>query len=134
MLRLSDWTLSQQVSPPPEYYHGHYLCTVALKGDERLVKPTRCGVRYGIKIIVNRQLCVANAFEQCIQEKLPKFHRLIRHIYDKYGYPLSKYITTPKRANIVYILMKPLEWLFVLFLYTVDKKPENRIAMQYTKN
>ena len=129
----SDWTLSRQISPPPVSYQGHYLCTAALRGDERIVKPTRCGIRHGHKIIVNRQLCVANAFEQAIEEKLPRLHRLIRNFYDTHGYPLSKKITTAKRANAVYLLMKPLEWFFVLFLYTVDANPENRIAMQYTK-
>lgn len=129
----SDWTLSQEISPPPiEDYSGHYLCTVALKGHKKLVKPTRIGIRHGVKIIVNRQLCVANAFEQLIQERLPKLHKLIRHIYDKYGYPLSKHITTKWRADLVYILMKPLEWFFLIILYSFDIKPENRIAMQYT--
>lgn len=27
--------------------------------------------------------------------------------------------------------MKPLEWLFLIVLYSVDTKPENRIAIQY---
>ncbi|NLP13597.1 MAG: hypothetical protein GX383_03750 [Clostridium sp.] len=129
----SDWTLSQEISPPPiEDYSGHYLCTVALKGHKKLVKPTRMGIRHGEKIVVNRQLCIANAFEQVIQERLPKLHKLIRNVYDNYGYPLSKHITTKWRADIVYILMKPLEWLFLLILYSFDIKPENRIAMQYT--
>ena len=127
----ADWTFSQKIPPPPLEYHGHYLCTVALKGDRKIVKPTRLGVRRGEKIIVNRQLCVANAFEQCIQERMPKIHRKIRNFYDKYGYPLSKHITTTKRANTVYILMKPLEWLFTVFLYTFCLEPENKIALQY---
>jgi len=133
----SDWTLSRKTSPPPIQLpppsDSHYLCTVAAQGDEHLVKPTRCGIRHGHKIIVNRQLCVANAFEQVMEEKLPKTHRAIRNFYDKHGYPLSKKITTVKRANLVYRLMKPLEWFFVVFLYAVDVNPENRIAMQYTK-
>ncbi len=128
----SDWTLSQKVSPPPIEYHGHYLCTVALNGHKKLVKPTRMGMRYGAKIVVNRQLCIANAFEQLIQEKTPRIHKFIRYIYDKYGYPVSKHLTTSWRADFVYILMKPFEWFFLLILYFVDVKPENRIAMQYT--
>lgn len=130
----SDWTLSQKISPPPIEYEGHYLCTVAVNGHKRLVKPTRCGIRHGQKIIVNRQLCVANAFEQLIQEKAPRFHKLVRYIYDKYGYPLSKHITTAIRADIVYIIMKPLEYLFLFILYLFDLHPENRISMQYTGN
>lgn len=130
-LETSDWTLSQKISPPPVEYDAHYLCTVSLRGHKKLVKPIRFGIRHGNKIVVNRQLCIANAFEQLIQEKTPKLHHFIRHIYDKYGYPLSKHINTSVQADITYILMKPLEWLFLIILYMFDKKPENRIATQY---
>lgn len=128
----SDWTLSQKISPPPIQYEGHYLCTVALNGHRNIVKPIRVGVRHDVKILVNRQLCVANAFEQLIKENIPVFHKYVRYIYDKYGYPISKHISTPLRADIIYFAMKPLEWLFLITLYLFDEKPENRIAMQYT--
>lgn len=128
----SDWTYSTMISPPPVEYEGHYLCTVAVNGHERVVKPLRLGIRHGVVIGVNRQLCAANAFEQLIEDKAPRLHRLVRHIYDKYGYPASKHITTRLRADIVYILMKPLEWLFVAVLYLFDRDPESRIAVQYT--
>lgn len=128
----SDWFFSQKISPPPIEYQGHYLCTVAAGGHPKLVKPTRYGVRYGQKIVVNRQLCVANAFEQLLQERVPRFHRAVRRFYDEHGYPLSKKITTPLRSDVTYLLMKPLEWAFLLVLYTFDSHPENRIAMQYT--
>ncbi len=130
-LETSDWTLSKKISPPPVTYDGHYLCTVSLKGHERLVKPTRMGIRHGEKIVVNRQLCIANAFENLIEEKTPKFHHFVRYIYDKYGFPLAKHIHTDWQADITYILMKPLEWIFLFVLYMFDKKPENRIATQY---
>lgn len=131
-LETSDWTLSQKISPPPVEYDAHYLCTVSLRGHKELVKPTRLGIRHGNKIVVNRQLCIANAFEQIIEEKTPRIHHFIRYIYDKYGYPLSKHINTAIQADITYIIMKPLEWIFLITLYLLDKKPENRIAMQYT--
>lgn len=128
----SDWAYSTMISPPPVEYEGHYLCTVAVNGHEKVVKPTRLGIRHGVKIGVNRQLCVANAFEQLIEDKAPRFHKWVRHVYDKYGYPISKHITTKLRADLVYIAMKPLEWLFLLTLYLFDKDPECRIAVQYT--
>lgn len=128
----SDWTYSTMISPPPEHYTGHYLCTVAVNGHEKLVKPTRLGIRQGVKIGVNRQLCVANAFEQVIEERTPRFHRFVRYIYDNYGYPLSKHITTKLRADIIYIVMKPLEWIFLAVLYLSDISPESRITVQYT--
>lgn len=130
-LETSDWKLSQKISPPPVEYDGHYLCTVSLIGHPELVKPTRVGIRRGVKIIVNRQLCVANAFEDLIMEKTPRLHHFIRHIYDKYGFPLAKHIKKSWQADITYIIMKPLEWIFLGVLYLFDKNPENRIAVQY---
>lgn len=128
----ADWTFSTQIPPPPETYHGHYLCTVAAGGHPKVVRPLRTGIRCGEKIVVNRQLCIANAFEDLLEDRLPAFHRTIRYLYDKYGYPVSKHITTQTRADIVYFLMKPLEWIFLAVLYLSDTKPESRISMQYT--
>ena len=52
---------------------------------------------------------------------------------DRYGYPFAKHIKKKWAMDLIYYLMKPLEWLFLLVLYLVDRKPENRIAMQYIK-
>ncbi len=128
----SDWLFSTKISPEPIPYEGHYLCTVAAGGHKKIVKPLRAGVRRGHIIVVNRQLCIANAFEDLIHEKSPVFHKFVRHIYDKYGYPISKHIKTQIRADIVYILMKPLEWFFLIILYLFDVRPENRIQRQYS--
>lgn len=127
----ADWTFSKQIPPPPLEYKGHYLCTVAAGGHKRVVKPLRFGTRRGETIIVNRQLCIANAFEEMIQERLPVFHKKIRYAYDTYGYPLSKNITSPIKADTVYFVMKPLEWFFLLCLYMLDTRPEQRISNQY---
>lgn len=121
----ADWTFSQQLPPPPLEYQGHYLCTVAAGGHRKLVRPLRLGHRRGAVIVVNRQLAVANAFEELLQERLPCPHRRVRQFYDTHGYPLSQKITTPFRADLVYLLMKPLEWLFVVVLYLFDLAPES---------
>lgn len=128
----ADWTFSTQIPPPPLEYEGHYLCTVAAGGHKKIVKPLRFGNRLGHKIVVNRQLLAANAFEDLIAEKLPKFHKAVRGFYNKYGYPVSRHITSPFRADIVYFLMKPLEYIFIFALYLFDSQPENRIAVQYS--
>lgn len=125
------WRLSQKEHPPFLDHKGHYLCTVATCGSPEIVKPIRFGKRYGNTIIVNRQLMVANAFEEMIQVKVPKLHQVIRRNYDKYGYPLSKDITKPLGANITYILMKPLEWFFIICLYLFWLEPEKLIKKQY---
>ena len=128
----AEWTLSQKIPPPRLDPSGHYLCTVAARGDTKLVKPLRAGRRNHELIVVNRQLLVANAFEELLMEKTPRFHKLVRTTYDRVGLPISKYINTKGRSNAVYLIMKPLEWLFVLVLYTFDVQPENRIHRQYT--
>ena len=109
------------------------MCTVAAGGHEKIVKPVRYGIRRNQKIVVNRQLLIANSFEDLIAERFPKSHRRIRNFYDKYGYPVSRHITTRTRADIVYIIMKPLEYIFLGVLYMFDTRPENRIAVQYSE-
>jgi hypothetical protein len=113
---------------------GHYLCSVAANGHTRVVKPVRIGKRHGHYIICNRQLLVSNAFEELIQEKCPVLHRLIRKQYDKVGDMIHRnYSIYSKKwvSDMVYIIMKPAEWAFVLVLYLADRKPEQRIARQY---
>ncbi|MDE7425812.1 MAG: hypothetical protein K2N51_19300 [Lachnospiraceae bacterium] len=127
----ADWRLSQKTAPPNLHMDEHYLCTVAAGGHNRIVKPIRMGERHGHRVVVNRQLCIANAFEQILEERTPRFHKCVRHIYDTYGFPIAKLIRTKTAADIVYLLMKPLEWFFLIVLYLCDTKPENRIAMQY---
>lgn len=127
----ADWTLSQKVAPQNIHVDEHYLCTVAAGGHSQVVKPIRIGNRHGHSVLVNRQLCVANAFEQILEEKIPRTHKVIRKIYDNTGYPISKHIKSKITADIIYFLMKPLEWFFIIVLYLADVKPEDRIALQY---
>ncbi len=127
----ADWTMSEKIAPQNIFYDEHYLCTVAAGGHRNIVKPIRTGIRHGHRVVVNRQLMVANAFEQLLEERTPHFHKVVRTIYDNVGYPIAKHIKSPVAADIIYFIMKPLEWLFVTVLYLFDKKPENRIAVQY---
>lgn len=129
----ADWAFSQKIPPQNLIIDEHYICTVAAGGHEKVVKPQRMGVRHGHPVVVNRQLCIANAFEQVLEEKTPRFHRFLRRNYDRYGYPFAKHIKKKWAMDLIYYLMKPLEWIFLLVLYLVDRKPENRIAMQYIK-
>lgn len=128
----SDFRLSTQIAPPNVMVDGHYLCTVAAGGDKRIVHPIRRGIRHGHEVTVNRQLCVANAFEQILEERTPELHRRVRHFYDTYGFPIARMIRKRWIADLVYLLMKPLEWFFVIVLYLTEVHPEDRIALQYT--
>ncbi len=113
---------------------GHYLCSVAAKGHKDIVKPLRLGKRQGKLIMCNRQLLIANAFEQLIEEKLPRLHKFIRHNYNQVGNRIHRYYTIFNIkwiADMVYIIMKPVEWGFLLVLYLFDQRPESRINRQY---
>ena len=127
----TTWRFSQHLPPPIKPHQGHYLCTVAAHGNPKVVKPLRLGKRGGRTIIVNRQLLIANAFEEMIQEWWPSGHRFIRRNYDRYGYDLSKQIKSERMSNLTYLLMKPLEWGFLVCLYLFCERPEERIERQY---
>jgi hypothetical protein len=112
----------------------HFLCSVGANGHKNIVSPIRYGVRNGGKIICTRQLLISNAFEDLLQTKLPKTHRLIRTQYNNVGNTIHKHYRIFNNkiiSDIIYILMKPLEWFFLITLYTFDRSPENRINSQY---
>jgi len=112
--------------------HGHYLCTVAARGHSWLVKPERLGRRGGVPVVVNRQLALANAFEDLIHERWPRTGRLARRAYDRVGLPVSRYLRRPLLADLVYLAMKPAEWGFYAVLLLLDRgDPEARIDRMY---
>lgn len=115
---------------------GHFLCSVAANGHKEVVKPVRYGERLGGIIICNRQLLVANAFEELLWRKSPKVHNYIRTRYNRVGDMVHKYYYVFDNkfvADFIYMLMKPLELVFWITLYTFECNPENRIAKQYLK-
>jgi len=129
----ATWKFSQHLHPPTvDDRHGHYLCTVAAYGNPKIVKPIGIGRRNNKLIIINRQLQIANAFEYMVQNVSPETHKLIRHNYDKYGINLAKRINNQRTSTLTYVLMKPIEWIFVIFLYSYFVDPENVIKKQYT--
>ncbi|WP_437849886.1 DUF6688 family protein [Sorangium sp. So ce363] len=110
----------------------HYLCTVAARGHAWLVRPIRLGRRGGTPILVNRQLAIANAFEDLLHERWPRFGRAARQLYDRMGLPVSRYIGAAWAADVIYLAMKPLEWAFYLTLLLLDPRaPEERIDRMY---
>ena len=113
---------------------GHFLCSVGANGHKNIVKPVRYGERQGNKIICNRQLLISNAFEELMQDKVPLIHEIIRKKYNLVGNSIHKHyhlFNIKFVSDIVYIMMKPLELIFLITLYTFDNKPENRINVQY---
>lgn len=133
----SDWGFSQIESPPPRItlghpYSGMYLCTIALTGHANLVRPIGYGWRTGGVIPVNRQMLVCNAFEQLLEQSMPRLHGVARKAYDIFCIPFNALAWNKYAADVIYLLMKPLEYFFIIALYCFDKSPEDRIARQYS--
>ncbi|MCB9686465.1 MAG: hypothetical protein H6738_08820 [Alphaproteobacteria bacterium] len=123
------WTMSTLVPPPTDC---HYLCTVAAQGHPWLVRPTRMGTRRGQPIVVNRQLAVANAFEDLIHERWPRTGRFLRRTYDRLAFPVSRWLLNPLAADAMFVAMLPAQAFFELFLRTFDREsPEARIDRMY---
>jgi hypothetical protein len=130
-LGLSQWDYMCDNVKCPE---GHFLCTVGANGHSRLVRPLRWGIRNNQRIKCTRQLLVSNAFEQWMQEKYPALHRILRKNYNRVGKIVHRYYGCFRLkivSDLIYLLMKPLEWVFLLVLYSVEVCPENRIHAQY---
>lgn len=116
------------------YCGDHFLCSVGANGHKHIVKPIRYGERLGHKIICNRQLLISNAFEELMQEKLPRVHKVVRKKYNGVGNLIHKhyhFFGIKWVSDAVYFLMKPLELFFLIVLYSYDQNPENRINTQY---
>jgi len=108
-----------------------YLCTIAAFGSDKIVKPLHYGYRQGNTIRVNRQLKICNAFEEMIAEKTPTIHKCLRAFYDGLQIPIEKWKKIKLVSNILYIIIKPMEWTFLLALYVFEKYPETKIGKQY---
>lgn len=122
------WVLSVR-TPPVE--DCHYLCTVAAQGHPWLVRPLRLGRRRGVPIVVNRQLAVANAFEDLLHERWPRFGRLARRTYDRLAFPVSRWLLHPLAADAVFLAMLPAQAVFEGFLWAFDGDRERRIDRMY---
>jgi len=123
------WMFSQMQPPTGDC---HYLCTIAAQGSPWLVRPRRLGHRRGRPILVNRQLAVANAFEDLLHERWPWFGRLARRVYDFLARDLSQWLTHRWLANVLFVAMIPAQWGFELVLLLLDPgDPEQRIDRMY---
>ena len=81
---------------------------------------------------MNRQLAVANAFEDLLHARWPRFGRTARACYDRLAIPVCRWITSRWLADLLYLAMKPAEWLFYLALLLFDRQsPETRIDRMY---
>ena len=65
---------------------------------------------------VNAQLQRLKFAELALKATWPRFHTVLRRVYDLVGNTLSQGIQHPILADAAYLLLKPFEWTSILVL------------------
>ena len=94
-----------------------YVVTAATRGHDAVVRPLHDAWRHGERISVNRQLLVFWEFERRLSENAPRLHARVRRMYDIVGPLLARRLSTPLRADMAYLALKPPEWAAALLLW-----------------
>ena len=89
---------------PPECF----IVTAAGRGHQVIVRSLKDDTTGKI---INRQLQVFRAFEDQLKRRMPGIHRAARSIYSLVGPPIARMIVFRWQADLVYVMLKPLEWL-----------------------
>ncbi len=115
---LLGWLWSRQVydSLPNQAPTGCFIVTAASRGHERCVGPLTGIPRNGRTLQVNQQLHTFWQFESLWHARSPRSHALFRKIYNRIGPIVARRITSPWLADLMFIALKPLEWLASLSL------------------
>ena len=109
-LWLGSWLWSRSIySSLPEQSPQCFVVTAAARGHESLVGPFMLVQRQGYNRRVNRQLATFWALEAWWQAHGPRSHARFRRCYNRFGPILAGWITSPWRADLVHLAIKPVE-------------------------
>jgi hypothetical protein len=100
-------------SLPDEPPQSCFVVTAAARGHARIV-----GTSYDSTLCrpVNQQLLRFWQFEELLADQSPRVHRSLRHVYNRIGPLLAKLIIARWQADLVFLLLKPLEWVAVMVI------------------
>lgn len=97
----------------PAGYGDCFVVSAAAQGHKNIVRS-----EYDCHLgrTVNKQWYSLRAFENHLVKHQPALHRRLRHLYDYIGPPIASCIRSPLVADLMYLLLKPIEWLARLYL------------------
>jgi hypothetical protein len=100
-------------SLPDEPPQSCFVVTAAARGHPRIV-----GTTYDSTLCrtVNQQLLRFWQFEELLADQSPRVHRSLRHVYNRIGPWLANLIIARWQADLVFLLLKPLEWMAVIVI------------------
>ena len=87
-------------------YNDCFIVSAAANGHPKIVKST---INPNTGKIVNYQLYVFRTFEAKLASSFPNIHRKLRIIYNRIGPCIAKQIRYRWQADVIYLLLKPLE-------------------------
>lgn len=97
----------------PEEPTGCFIVTAACKGHPFLVGSYLCDKTDRQS---NHQLDSFRKFEQWLEGNAPKLHQTARQKYNIVGPMIARKITHRWQANLTYLALKPMEWIFRLVM------------------
>jgi hypothetical protein len=103
----------------PEKPPDCYVATAAARGHPWLVKSARVWTPRG-SALVNDQIRTLKCAELALKALAPRAHRAVRALYDIFGPLLAREIRGPVAADLVYLSLKPVEWLCRLMRARAD--------------
>ena len=96
---------------PDKAPQGCFVVTAAARGHRQIVGPFYETEHDGVLVLANLQLITLWEFERRWQKNFPYTHRLFRKIYNHIGPRVAARIHSPMLADVVYVLLKPVEWI-----------------------
>jgi hypothetical protein len=105
ILKMYEMYAELPLTPP-----NCYIATAAAHGHRRLVGSRTVHLASGQSTQVNRQLQIFKCAELALLAVTPRFHNVLRGMYDLMGRPLARTIRHPLLADAAYLLLKPFEW------------------------
>lgn len=96
------------VAKLPDEPSGCFLVTAATRGHPTIV---RSSIDPATGRLSNGQLATFRSFEEWLIQHSPRTHRTVRAVYNTVAPPLARAILFRWQADVVYLILKPLEWL-----------------------
>jgi hypothetical protein len=117
------WSRSQYKALPE---HGCFVVSAASRGHRRLVGPFTTVVHRGCCVEANRQLMTMWDFEKWWQVNAPRSHTCFRRFYNRVGPMVARQIGSRWTADLVYLVLKPLEIGASLAVSSAENRPVPR--------
>jgi hypothetical protein len=117
---LASWLWSRHLYDllPDKAPDGCFIVTAAGRGHAEFVGPHFEVEHNGRRRLANQQLVTFWQFENLWSAQFPSSHAQFRKIYNQVGPVVARRISSPWLADVIFIALKPVEWLAWLCLRT----------------